>query len=384
MRFKQTTDDVIVGAWRLAALVLLAGCSQVEPVAVSEPITDPAQLFLRLEVDHPAVNLSTAVPYNTMQLTAVPRDAAGAVMPDAPTATFRSTDTTVVTVTTGGMLTALRPANEVRVIAELAFGGVQHTDTAVVNIQDIASPPTLASLSIHVSPDSAVRYISSQSFVVFIAGITGLIINAPVSPSILDALGNPIDGLTVEYASLDPTIAMVDRRSGQLTPVRAGHAQVVARTTAYGVSKADTATFIIQPPFGGDFIADDPPALSSRRFTLFGNPAITSPVITIVAGGIVNWGNQDDEAVDVIFDDPTNVAEPPAVMCDLMAAFFGPGSCGVGNIAPYIGFDPPGDGSSFPPLRIRQFPVAGIYPFHSTFTGATGQVIVLERIPPLP
>ena len=71
--------------WKAGALALISmslwgalGCGDMQPVAPADaPITDPAQLYRRLIIDYPAVNLSTAAGYNTAQLTALPHDAAG-------------------------------------------------------------------------------------------------------------------------------------------------------------------------------------------------------------------------------------------------------------------------------------------------------------------
>jgi len=90
----------------------LAGCSGLDPVATYEQLTDPAQLFMALTLDHPAVNLSTdaTVPsYNTLQLTATPRNALGRPLTGLPAPTFhldKATDSTKVTVTPTGLVTA--------------------------------------------------------------------------------------------------------------------------------------------------------------------------------------------------------------------------------------------------------------------------------------
>jgi len=59
----------------LLAVVGFVGCSSLEPVATHEPITNPAQLYMRLTLAQGAINLATAEGYNTAQLVATPRDA---------------------------------------------------------------------------------------------------------------------------------------------------------------------------------------------------------------------------------------------------------------------------------------------------------------------
>src|SRR5260221_14173929 len=69
----------------------LARCSSIEPVApAAPPITDPTQLYMRLTLDDRAVNLSTVPPYDTLQLTATPRDALATPLLNLPTPMFTS------------------------------------------------------------------------------------------------------------------------------------------------------------------------------------------------------------------------------------------------------------------------------------------------------
>src|SRR6188472_1020921 len=147
---------------RLLLGLALAGCSGLEPVPTYEPVTDPAQLYMRLVLSHRAINLSTVAPANTLQLTATPLDASGQPMAGLPVPSFRSSDTTSVWVTPEGLLQARGPATGVTVIADLvAPGNIRHADTAMVNVNATTDPPpVLASLVLDpVQGDSAVRAI---------------------------------------------------------------------------------------------------------------------------------------------------------------------------------------------------------------------------------
>jgi hypothetical protein len=65
--------------------------------------------------------------------------------------------------------------------------------------------------------------------------------------------GSLINGLQVEYTSLDPAIASINRWTGVATPEITGQVGIVARTFAYGVAKADTVTYTVVPPTGAAY-----------------------------------------------------------------------------------------------------------------------------------
>jgi len=360
----------------------LTGCGTLEPVAPLKPVTDAEQLYMSLTLDHRAINLSTASPYDTLQLTVTPRNALGAAMSGLPAPTFRSSDTTSVWVTPDGLLQARRSATGVLVIAELVIDGpVRHADTALINVSNLASPPVLASLSIDaVPPDSGVwptttanigHFLFGQAIV---SGVGFAINNFRLTPRAVDADSNSISGLAIEYASLDLAIGVADKYDGLVTLLRPGHVRFVARTTAYGITKADTAVFTVTLPIASD-------VWTEQRL---GGPTIFVPnEVRIASYGMVFWRSYLSDTADVTFDDPTNVIEPPAVICefmDFLASYFGPGpACGAGNIllpnvAPPILVD-----ESERTLQVRQFPVPGVYTYRSIRTGATGRVIVTAK-----
>lgn len=360
----------------------LIGCSGLDPVTTYEQITDPTQLFMALTIDHPAVTLAPAAAYDTLQLTATPRNALGEPMTNLPAPAFRlsqETDSTLVTVTPTGLLTA-KSATEtpVLVLAELRTGdNVLRVDSAYVVVTADA-PPVLTDFSIDaLPPDSTVWFIPSPTGGIYglrpplYLSAAGLLPDldfdrggySPVSPRALDAGGNLIAGLTVEYASLDPTIATVDRWLGLGTGIHPGQARVVARTTAYGVSKADTTIYTVRWP----------------RWHTIGIPLPFQPTdAKIVPNGYVFWLNGEQPglpAVNVTFDDPTKVASPPDALCGVMTILLHAADeyCGTGDfVLPTRSVANPFRGS-----RVRQFPVPGIYPYH-TSTGISGRIIVTD------
>jgi hypothetical protein len=61
-------------------------------------------------------------------------------------------------------------------------------------------------------------------------------------------------------------------------------------------------------------------------------------------------------------------------LCNTVENAFGSDICAAGDAL--IRGDPGGTGMAF-----RQFPVPGIYNFHSTRTGATGRIVVTNELP---
>jgi hypothetical protein len=327
-------------------------------------------MFMSLTIDHPAVILSTAALYNTFQLTAIPRSALGDPMAGLPAPVFhldKDTDSTKVTVTSTGLLMAKSATSEdgVVVIAELRTGdNVRRVDTAFVQVTTDPAPPVLTSFSIDpVPPDSAVWAMGFTGITPIFLYLAGIIPDfefpLQLHPQVLDAANNPIAGLRVEYTSLDPTVAIVDRWTGRGHPFRPGHVRLVARTTAYGVSKADTTLFTTTWQFFQD--------VHLRATGVEPSEAWVAP------HGVVFWFNDLQNAADLTFDDVTDVAAPPTAICDAIALFVGPGAdCGMGNFPLAV----PLEGSfGYSSAGIRQFPVPGVYTYR-TSTGATGRIVV--------
>lgn len=375
------------------AIVVLAGCGAIDPVATFEQDTDPKHLYLQLTTDQGAVTLSTVAPYNTLQLTATPRNALGEPMEDLPAPTFHlalASDSTNLTVTPAGLLQARAPASEVLVIAELGIpGNVRHADTTVVYINATTDPsPQLASLASEpIAPDSAIMPMdlgfnfSDFGFLPF----KYIIQEIPV-PRALDAQGNPIPDVVFEFRSLDPTILQPligPYSSGylQVAGTSAGRARLEFSTTTYGTTLVDTM-----------FITVTWPVIQRVRITagVGGTTQFQPSDIRLTPYGVVFWENLvAGDAVDVTFEDPANVADPltaelgsgPVRICDRMnteSFYYGPGPhCGPGNVlVPGFPSDPdlpfPGEHT----YQMRLFRIPGVYRYHSTRTGATGRIIV--------
>lgn len=326
----------------------------------------------RITLDHPTVTLSTMAPHNTLQLSLTQHDTLGRPVTGQLSPIYRSLDTSRVQVTTDGLMTALQEGTNIQVIAGLKNRPMVVADTMLVNVTALAAPPRLRSLSIApVSPDSGMWAMPAD----FLGMAIGFLRRPKLSPRVVDTTGAEITGLPIEYTSLDTAVAIIDRWTGEVTLIRSGRVRIATRTTAYGISRADTAIFTVTMPLSRDFAiktgAAGVPVFDSRG----------QNEVRIAPHGIVFWSNSLGDTVDVTFDDPTDVNEPPATLCGTFPAVFGhPGNyCGSGNVlVPQVSSDTTGGSflATMATLRARQFPKPGVYPFHSVRTGATGRIVV--------
>ncbi len=348
----------------------LFSCSNIEPVApANPPITEPTQLYMSLTLNQRTINIALG---QTIQLVATPRDALGNAMTGLPMPTYQVIDTTKVQVTPEGMLTALETVDApgTRVIVKLTNGPISHEDTVLIRVTSVPSAAALDTLSIDPPPgDStiwAIDFANNATSLIMGPDILGLFQAPKVVARTVSATGGVVPGLLVDYTSLDSAVAVVNRETGFVTLRRPGRVAMVARTWAYGNTRADTITYTVTMPIAMSY------SVLGLKVTF--QSADGSNEIKIAPNGIVGWASSMlVDTVDVTFDDPTNVVMPPAAsMCDLLPSWVGPGFyCGAGNILLL-----PVPNGSTDNTHFRQFPIPGIYPFHDTRTGASGRVIV--------
>jgi hypothetical protein len=342
----------------LAVIAVIAAttwsCADVPPYAPHAMIRDPAQLYMTLTLNHEAVNLSTAAPYDTVTLIATPRNALGQPMDGLGQATFTSLDTNTVTVTADGKLQARAPGNDVRVIAELRGGeNVRQVDTAWVSVTDNPTPPHLATFSIHpVPPDSAVWFAEpfmAQLPAAFMQVFAGIPMFPQISLRALDSAGNQLP-LSVKYTLSDSVLLpYFDTRTGYVgnIPETSGQAQVTVTTYAYGETRADTLTVTIKPPLVQ--------AVVLHGFNPDGSLSFMPTEVRIVPEGYVFFVNFSvTDSLGVTFDDPSKADVAPP-MCNAL------GLCDSGDIAPFGAAD---FGAFTGWLRARQFHESGTYSYH--------------------
>lgn len=371
------TDHRHVLAGFLSTLALLAanGCGGLEPVAPYSPVTDPAQLFMALELDHAAVNLATLDGYDELQLTATPLGSRGVPIAGLPAPTFRSSDTTRVWVTPDGLLQARRAATAVQVIAEIvAPGNIRQADTVLVSVLETAvAPPVLDVFTIDPLDPAAANMAMLPVSGAFGRAQLQFAVRATFSARLtlraLDPDSAAITGLVVAYESLSPKVMSVDPRSATLRLLQPGDVDIVVRTTAYGVRRADTAHFTVTlPQVHGVIIEPDPNG---------GAPKVEPRTISIRPGGYAFFSNSTPQPVQVIFENPEAATAIPE-LCAAIGADYS-GVCDDGNIPDFM----QGSVTTFPARfyalsRGRQFLEPGEYPYRIEPLGVTGTIIVSD------
>lgn len=97
-------------------------------------LTPPAPAFASLEINPPAGSVGVG---STLQLTAIPRDAGGAGIPNLPAASWSTSDAGRAGVSSTGVVTGVA-AGTATITATLTAGGVTRTGSAVVTV---TTPP---------------------------------------------------------------------------------------------------------------------------------------------------------------------------------------------------------------------------------------------------
>ena len=351
-------------------------------VAPFQPVTGGAAdgLYWALTLDHHAATFSTVAPYDTIRLTATARDGHGTPLAAAGPVTYRSSDPERVQVTSDGQVRALQTGQSILVTAELQIAGVTHVDRVMIDITDDPAPPRLAHLSIHPDPpNSTTLALTGDGTSLFIGG-DGSAYSPPVywfPVTATDTGGKAIANLNIACTVSDPAAALFFCGPGAwaIVPLKpgAGAITMMASVTAYGVTKGDTVAFTVTMPLFG-VVKIRPHAVDLAGGTaLLAEPAD----LTVTPGGTVIWVNLSGQPVDIVFDDPTNVVDHGPVSCTNSTTV---DSGGIGNIARFGEPQDPKSNLTAENCRSRRFAVAGVYPYHSTLTGARGRVVVSDGL----
>lgn len=261
---------VAVAAKRTAVLMATAvcaaigiGCKDTAPVSTG---VDASQAFWQLSTNIEALTLDSG---QTQQIVAVSLNYRGDTLTTLPAPAYQSLDTSKVTVTPDGLITAIKPStSSVLVIASLTVDGVTNADTTTVLVS--RGSHTFGSLSLRAKvPDSTqVGYGASKS----------------LSVAATDGGGATLTGLAVKYQSLDPIIATV--RGTQVYATTKGVARIVATSTSYGVTHADTTHIVVTNPMTQTYTFNSPTAVTAGSA-----PLVSSGYGLIGAGGTVTWTN---------------------------------------------------------------------------------------------
>lgn len=341
-----------------------------------------AQAYWTLRLNQHAVTLALTAPVNVIQLAATPYNAVGDTLPGRERIRYTTGDSTI-TVDSTGLVTAkyTSASTPSYVVASLSDASQQVTITDTCYVLVTATAPTapLDSFSIQPAPgDSAKRPVFTAFY---------------LSKRIVDRTGGSMDNVLSYFTSSDPTTSTVmDRLTGFASASRVGSVTFYAETWAYGVAKKDSLVFTISVPTQQEItvLSQTPTGSTSPILTFWPS------VATVGVGAVVTWVNRSfTDSIDVEFDNPTHV---DSVLFSQVYQFY----TGSGNIAPWLADTLPGPGSSAIDLagyraylnywgnpadaeyfwygragrRQRQFPVAGVYHYHSRLWNTEGSIRV--------
>jgi hypothetical protein len=215
------------------------------------PASNPDVLW-SLSFQWPAVNLALTPPYDTVQLTAIPRTATGVVLSDTASVRYTTADS-AVSVSATGRVTARFVTAGARVVAHLTVGGITLTDTAVVQVTETPLPAPLDTLSIQLRPGGLAR---ASTNVDAVFGPTIPVFATTTAGDVICEAGScPIFPVLVHFASSDSTVASIDQ-TGYVTPKRVGRVTLFVSTFAYGVTKTDSLSFSVGYPARLDILVN--------------------------------------------------------------------------------------------------------------------------------
>ncbi len=369
-----------VGRWSCFALMAVwlptLGCG--DDGFNAPPLIEPSQLYSDLELNHRAVTFSMAAPYNTLTLSAHPRNALREPMTSAELQPrYLSNDIEAVIVTPDGVMRAQAVTTQpILVTAVLTVGNLTHRDSVWVRVVDAVPPPVLASLSVHpVPPDSA-------KLAYFSGGFTAPIATLPVQA--VDRDGAIMPAPMISFRSSDPEVATIGEITGIIKSIRAGRVLLDASTTVFGVTKVDTVQYRI-----GRRLFH---AVALQWNTTFGgasSPAFIPSEIRVATGALVVWASIEDfEEVDVVFTemDRSNVAAAntfgaaeimfrPPFSFSFICSLYRTDCLGTGDfVIPPFNPDLP----DAPRAHMRVLTKPGIYEYYSTRLQTGGRVVVLD------
>lgn len=365
---------------------LVAGCG--DQSLSPPPVPTDSEAYWELVLDHHAALMSLTPPYNTLQISAVPRNFRHEPLAGLPAPQFRSlTPAKLIATPDGSVVVGDTTAVPGLVEASLTINNLKHADTIMIVVVDIPQPPVLNSLSIHpIAPDSAKIGVSSAGFT----------LDRVLPIRAMDANGSPFPVyghdnpgiLPIRAISSDPSILRVLQPPE--VPVGAtivrgmsiGTTTVIASTVAFGVPKADTLTYRVGfPLFFLSWIQRD----VAHNFPS-GLWNLTHPEVRISTGAAVAWWLQNSEpdgsdTVHIKFTeaDLPNVAAPRPIM-DVMTAmspFLPIYLCSTSECDNGGNFSIPG-GPYFATVG-RRFLAPGIYAYTMQPGGIAGRVVVVDE-----
>jgi hypothetical protein len=389
----------------------LLGIAAVLVACNNDKMTDVLNLsqFYFVRVDPQAVTLAQG---STQKLTVTAYDASctgtscNPLAPGAPLsvngiATFRSTDTTVATVSADGTITARPKAGTANIIGALqdipgapGLPSVTLADTTPVTVLATgATPPAVADMTL-TSSRSTNGAGSTDTLTITYTDAGGATVATQRGATNATGIGRPA------FFTSDPSVATVGA-TGIITGVKPGATTITAVNTVGGVTKSATfpititdpvtATFSITTATSGTGIIFFPQTItvSATEAVAEGRPNTTTPgaVVSFGVVGTTVFPNtftatttpNSTDCFNVTFANPAAAGAAPAAPQGSTVPAGNTGSLGIGGAGstnPPLCSVPTGTNAFGKDAQSRLFTTPGTYTFSSTTNGATGTLIV--------
>ncbi len=262
-----------------------SGCSR--DAGVSPIVTSPDSLFWSLRISYPAVRLTSAPPYNTLQLDALPYNVLGSQIEvdssEARHVRWISSDSTLVRVSENGMITArgVTGTKKVYITAIAKIGKITKEDRSLVQVVDnsnISEPVSLLART----ADSLKRAVGTNFILI---------------PKVTDRSGGPVTGLPIHYRSSNPVVGrQTDAWSGTIFAGTGftgysnsvGKSHITVSTWAYGVALIDTFTIEVGYPIDNPLFI---PMADNKSIKGIPTTYLLYPMVDVGPGGVVSFAN---------------------------------------------------------------------------------------------
>ena len=197
----------------------------------------------------------------TFALTATVRDSTGAIVTDR-VVTWGSSNTSVATVSSAGLVTAVAPGTATITATSETKSGTSTITVSLVPVASVAVSPTSAGIRITATTQ--------------------------LTATTLDSIGGVLTGRVVTWSSSDPTVATVSS-TGLVTGVAVGTATI----TATSEGKSGTSSIAVSKiPVGSVTVAPATKALLVTQ-TVGLTATVKDSVGTVVTDRVVTWGSNN-------------------------------------------------------------------------------------------
>ncbi|HEX9608383.1 MAG TPA: hypothetical protein VF962_14240 [Gemmatimonadaceae bacterium] len=315
--------------------------------------------------------------------------------------TFRSTDTTVATVSAAGVITAKAKAGTANIIGTLqdipgapSIPSVTLADTTPVTVLATgATPPVVANMTL-TSSRSTNGAGSNDTLTITYTDASGATVATQRGATNASGIGRPA------FFTSDPSVATVGA-TGIVAGVKPGTTTITASNAVGGVTKTATfpititdpvtATFSITTATSGTGIIFFPSTItvSATEAVAEGRPNTTTPgaVVSFGVFGTTLFPNtftttttpNSTNCFNVTFASPTAAGATPAAPQGSTIPVGNTGNIGTGaatSTNPPLCSVPTGGNAFGKDAQSRLFTTPGTYTFTSTTNGAAGTIIV--------